>query len=127
MVLNKTELKKFEKLLLEERERLLNSIENIEEASRTESGRDNGGDLTSYAETGTDSFGMETALNIASGESQRLMDINDALQRIKRGTYGICEGSGKPIPKKRLEAFPAARFCVEYQEELERDQTGRRY
>ena len=125
-MLTKAELKKFESLLLEERDRLLGSIRNIEEASRTESGRDSGGDLASYAESGTDSFEMETALNIASGESKRLMDINDALNRIKNGTYGICEGSGKPIPKKRLEVFPAARYCVEYQEELEREQHNMR-
>ncbi|MBW7865922.1 MAG: TraR/DksA C4-type zinc finger protein [Candidatus Hydrogenedentes bacterium] len=126
-MLSKVELKKFEKLLLEERDKLTGSIRSIEHASRTESGRDNGGDLTSYAEKGTDSFEMETALNIASGESERLMDINDALQRIKSGTYGVCEGSGKSIPKKRLEVFPAARYCIEYQEELEREQSSRRF
>ena len=125
-MLTKTELKKFEKMLLEERDRLMGSVRSIEEASRTEASRDNGGDMTSYAESGTDSFELETSLNIASGESQRLMDIADALQRIKNGTYGICEGSGKPIPKKRLEAFPAARYCVEYQEELEREQAHNR-
>ncbi len=125
-ILTKTELKKFEKMLLEERARLVGSVRSIEEASRTETGRDAGADLTSYAESGTDSFELETSLNIASGESQRLMDIADALQRIQNGTYGVCEGSGKPIPKKRLEAFPAARYCVEYQEELEREQMHNR-
>ncbi len=125
-MLTKTELKKFEKMLMEERDRLMGSVRSIEEASRTEGGRDSGGDLTSYAESGTDSFELETSLNIASGESQRLMDIADALMRVQKGTYGICEGSGKPIPKKRLEAFPAARYCVEYQEELEREQQHNR-
>ena len=117
--LSKKDIEKFKKMLLAEREHLIASINNIEETSRTESGHDNGADLASFAEIGTDSFNIETALNIASGESRRLRDVIDALDRIERGTYGICEGSGQPIPKKRLEAFPSARFCIEYQQELE--------
>lgn len=125
--LTKAELKRFEKMLIEERDRLMASIRNIQEESRTESARDNGADLASYAETGTDSFNLETALNIASTESQRLREIIDALDRIAKGTYGICEGSGKPIPKKRLEAFPSARYCVEYQAELEKENAQHMY
>ncbi len=124
--MNERELKKFEKQLLEERERLFRNIRNIEEVSRSGYGRDNGLDLTSFAETGTDSFDLETSLNIAGYESEQLLEIDDALDRIKRGTYGICEGSGKPIPKKRLEAFPAARFCIEHQEQLEKENAMRR-
>ncbi|HDP33747.1 MAG TPA: hypothetical protein ENN29_01410 [Candidatus Hydrogenedentes bacterium] len=114
-------------MLLAERDRLTATINNIEEASRTESGRDNGADLASFAETGTDSFNLETALNIAGSESQRLRDVIDALDRIERGTYGICEGSGKLIPKKRLEAFPSARYCLEYQQELEKEAASNEY
>jgi RNA polymerase-binding protein DksA len=120
--MTKKDLARFEKLLWEEREKLVGTIRRIEDTSRNESGRDNGGDLSSYAESGTDNFNLETALNIASGESDRLAEIEEALGRIKDGTYGTCEGSGNPIPMKRLEVFPAARFCVEYQEELERQQ-----
>lgn len=125
--LTKADLKRFEKMLLEERDRLVESIRNIQEESRTESSRDNGADLASYAETGTDSFNLETALNIASTESQRLREATDALDRIAKGTYGICEGSGEPIPRKRLEAFPSARYCVEYQAELEKESAQHQY
>ena len=44
----------------------------------------------------------------------RLEHINKALARIEEGTYGICEVSGKAIPKDRLEANPAATTCIEY-------------
>ena len=125
--LTKSDIAKFQKMLLAERDRLTATINNIEEASRTESGRDNGADLASFAETGTDSFNLETALNIAGTESQRLRDVIDALDRIERGTYGICEGSGKLIPKKRLEAFPSARYCLEYQQELEKEAASNEY
>ncbi|HOC70844.1 MAG: General stress protein 16O [Candidatus Hydrogenedentes bacterium ADurb.Bin101] len=126
-MVSKADAKRLKKMLIEERDRLISSIRNIEEASRTESGHDNGADLSSFAETGTDNFNLETALNIAGTESKRLRDVMDALLRIEKGTYGICEGSGKPIPLKRLEAFPSARYCVEYQEQLEKESSSNLY
>jgi RNA polymerase-binding transcription factor DksA len=45
---------------------------------------------------------------------KRHKDIGDALEKMDKGTYGICEVSGEPIPFKRLEADPAARTLVEY-------------
>lgn len=118
--MNKRDLKKFEKMLLAERDRLTGSIKSIEDASRYESGRDNSGDLSSYAESGTDNFELETALNIASGESHWLSEVSEALDRIQSGTFGICEGCEKEIPRKRLEAFPSAKFCVPCKEEIEK-------
>lgn len=118
--MNKKDLKKFEKLLMAERDRLTGSIKNIEDASRYESGRDNSGDLSSYAESGTDNFELETALNIASGESNWLNEVSEALVRVQKGTFGTCEGCEKEIPRKRLEAFPSAKYCVPCQEEIEK-------
>jgi len=126
-MVSKADVKRFQKMLIEERDRLMTSIRNIEEASRTESGHDNGADLSSFAETGTDNFNLETALNIASSESERLRDVMDALVRIDKGTYGVCEGSGKSIPTKRLEAFPSARYCLEYQELMEKESSRNQY
>lgn len=121
-MMNKKDMKKFEQMLLEQRQRLINSIRSIEEESRSEGGRDASPDLASYAEAGTDAFEMETALNIASHESDQLKEIDAALERIQKGTYGVCEGSGQEIPRKRLEVFPSARYTVEYQEQIEKEQ-----
>lgn len=123
--MNKRDLTKFEQLLLQERDRVGGHIRNIEHASRHESGRESGGDLSSYADVGTDSFELETALNIASGESNWLNEIDDALARIRKGKFGQCEGCDSSIPKKRLEVFPSARFCISCQEEYEKNQTAR--
>lgn len=123
MSMNKKDAKKFEKLLIAERDRLSGSIRNIEDASRYESGRDNSGDLSSYAESGTDNFELETALNIASGESHWLNEVTEALVRIEKGGYGTCEGCEKEIPRKRLEVFPSARFCVVCQGEIEKQKS----
>jgi DnaK suppressor protein len=52
-------------------------------------------------------------------ERRLLVQIEDALGRIETGTYGICEGTGKPISKARLEAQPWARYSVEYAKMVE--------
>ena len=119
--MNTKEAKKFEKQLLGELERLNNGIRSIEESALHESAREATGDLYSYAETGTDNFERETALNIATGETQRLRDVSDALKRIETGSFGICEGCEEQIPKKRLDVFPAARYCIKCQSKLEKE------
>jgi DnaK suppressor protein len=49
-------------------------------------------------------------------ESDLLRELEDALSRLARGDYGICQGCRQPIPAKRLEALPWARFCLVCQE-----------
>jgi len=56
---------------------------------------------------------------LMDSERKLLHEIDDALQRIENKTYGVCEGTGQPIPKARLEAQPWARHCVEYTRMLE--------
>lgn len=119
--MNKREAKKFEKQLLTELERLSSGIRHIEESALHQSVRETTGDLYSCAETGTDNFDRETALNIATGETERLREVTDALRRIEEGTYGVCEGCEEPILKKRLEAFPSARYCIKCKSKIEKN------
>lgn len=121
--MNKKEAKKYEKLLEAERNRLSHGLRKLEEETLYDSTPEHTGDLTSYAEVGTDNFERETALNIASNESYRLREVDEAMARVQNGSYGICEGCEKEIPRKRLEVYPAARYCVECQSKLERDGT----
>lgn len=72
------------------------------------------------ADAGSDSYDRDFALNLLSQEQDALFEIDEALKRLAKGTYGVCEMSGKPIPKARLEARPFARFTVECQNEIER-------
>jgi RNA polymerase-binding protein DksA len=71
------------------------------------------------ADIGTDNYEQEFALGLMDSERKLLRGIDDALGRIEQGTYGICEGTGKPIPKARLEAQPWAEYCIEYARMLE--------
>jgi DnaK suppressor protein len=72
------------------------------------------------ADAGSDAYDRDFALSLLSREQDALYEIDQALRRIELGTYGICEMSGKPIPRARLEAIPFARFTVECQSQLER-------
>lgn len=119
--MRKSEMKKFEKLLLSEREHLTKGIRTIGDDVLKSAELERGADLTSFAEAGTDSNDRETALRLASGESQMLRGVNDALLRIENGTYGTCVECEKPIPTKRLEVFPAAQRCVECKTKLEKE------
>jgi len=72
------------------------------------------------ADAGSDAYDRDFALSLLSQEQDALYEIDQALKRIELGTYGICEMSGKPIPHARLEAIPFARFTVECQSQLEK-------
>src|SRR5438445_13234920 len=72
------------------------------------------------ADAGSDAYDRDFALSLLSPEQDALYEIDQALKRIEVGTYGICEMSGKPIPHTRLEAIASARFTVECQSQLEK-------
>jgi DnaK suppressor protein len=78
------------------------------------------------ADAGSDAYEKDFALSLLSQEQDALYEIEEALKRIEVGTYGICEMSSKPIPHARLEAIPFARFTVECQQQLEKENRGRR-
>lgn len=118
--MNKRKREKFKKLLLNERRHLTKGIKTLEEDTLQSSERDTTGDLSSFAEAGTDANDRDTALRLASGESEMLRQVDEALQRCEDGTYGICIDCEKPIPEKRLEVFPAAQRCVECKSEYEK-------
>ena len=121
--LSNTEKEHFRKLLLEKRREILRNVNGIEDEALKKSRLDATGDLSSMpihmADIGTDNYEQEFALELMDSERKLLREIDDALGRIEQNTYGICEGTNKPIPKARLEAQPWARYCVEYARMLE--------
>ena len=72
------------------------------------------------ADAGSDAYDRDFALSLLSQEQDALYEIDQALKRIEMGTYGVCEMSGKSIPHARLEAIPFARFTVDCQSQLEK-------
>src|SRR5205809_4284663 len=72
------------------------------------------------ADMGTDNYEQEFTLGLVEKDRNLLREINNALAKIQNGAYGLCEGTGKPITKARLEAQPWARFSIEYARNMER-------
>lgn len=68
---------------------------------------------TYIADAGSDNYEIENTLGLMDSERKLLEQINDALRRIENGSYGICQGNSKPIPKTRLAAIPWAKYCIE--------------
>lgn len=64
------------------------------------------------ADVGTDNFEQEFTFSLMQVGSVRLSEVEDALQRIEEGTYGICESCKTRIPKARLDAIPYASLCI---------------
>ena len=116
--LTSAEIEGYRQLLLEKWAELLGDVNHIEEEALRTSRLDAAGDLSSMpihmADLGTDNFEQEFALGLMDSERKILAEIRDALQRIDQGTFGICEGTGKPIAKARLDAKPWARYCIDY-------------
>lgn len=73
------------------------------------------------ADAGTDSFDRDFALSRVSSEQDAVYEIDEAMMRIRRGTYGICELTGKPIEHERLEAIPWTRFSAAAEQQLEKN------
>ena len=114
---------RFKQILLEKRKEIVGNVNEMEDEALKKSRLDATGDLSSMpihmADIGTDNYEQEFALGLMDSERKLLKEIDDALQRIEQGTYGICEASDKPIANARLEAKPWARYCVEYAQKLE--------
>ena len=108
----------FKQALLQKRREIFQNVFEIEGEALKKSRLDASGDLSSMpihmADLGTDNYEQEFALDLMDSERRILHEIDDALQRLDEGTYGVCEGTGEPIPKARLNAQPWARYCVEY-------------
>ncbi len=72
------------------------------------------------ADVATNTYDRDWALGMLSADQNALYEIEEALNRIRTGTYGICELTGRPIPAERLNAIPWTRFTAAAERELER-------
>jgi DnaK suppressor protein len=78
-------------------------------------------------DAGSDAYDRDFALSVLAKEQDALYEIEQALYRIKVGSYGICEISARKIPQARLEAIPFARLTVECQAQWEKEYGNRRF
>jgi RNA polymerase-binding transcription factor DksA len=117
--------RRFYKVLMDLRLHLTEGLNLHTEETLKRSSKDDSGDLSSYgqhmADAGTDTFDRDFALSLVSSEQEALTEIDAAIKRIREGTYGICEVTGKPIAKERLLAVPFTRYSAEAQKDIEKN------
>ncbi len=118
MPLAKAEIAKYKKRLEELRDQFTRSLSiSTAEVKRPD-------EATGYsqhqADQGTDDFDRQVNLEVTGEEFRILRQIDRALEKIREGTYGICDVSGEEIPKPRLDAMPYANTTVKAQEKIEK-------
>ena len=117
--LTKKELDEYRALLLDKRRAAMRLLNGMEDAAL----RSPDGNLSNMpnhmADMGSDVYDQDFTLSMAEGERKILEEIDAALLRIENKTYGVCQLSGKPISKARLEAKPWAKYTVEAERIME--------
>ena len=126
--MNADDLKVWRNKLLGERGQIETELAAMLESAGA-TAQDSSGDLSTHsshmADQGTDTMEREKAFLFVSQKRRRLDEIDIALLRVKKGTFGTCEACGQAIPERRLERVPSASMCVpckELQEKQEKKQ-----
>ena len=122
--MKKKDLEKYEALLLEKRNGLIEEMGLLKKSTLDSTAKDASGELSSYsthmADQGTDADEREKAFMLHSKGGRLLYHIDEALRRIKDKTYGKCVECGEEISSARLEAVPHARLCIACKEKEEK-------
>ncbi len=113
--------RKYREQLKAIRQEILGDVEVSKQRSQ-EMGDDGTQDIADMA---ANTYSRQMMMDLGEKERERLRLVDMALQKLENGDYGICEECGHPIPEKRLEIMPHARFCVGCLDHIEkRDRTG---
>jgi RNA polymerase-binding transcription factor DksA len=115
------ELASYKSRILALRSRLRGEVAQMADGALETPLTENNGDLSSAADFGTDNFQREFTLGLVEGKDATLEQIEEALERIATGTFGICDVCQTKIPRARLDAIPYAGHCVECAAKLERE------
>jgi DnaK suppressor protein len=116
--MDKKSVEQFKKKLLDKRRELTRAyIRNKTYGKES----DEGGTQDS-ADKASTSYTKEFLYSLSNTERNVLQQVEDALERIEEGEFGVCDECGEPIQKKRLEAVPWARYCLACQEAVDKGQ-----
>ena len=118
--LNAKDIQRYRELLLTKRRELLGDVSSMEDEALRNSGGSNLSNLPIHmADMGTDNYEQEFTLGLVEKDRRILRDIHAALGKLQDGTFGVCEATGLPISKERLEAQPWTRYSIEHARKLE--------
>ena len=114
--LDKKTLQRLKKILLKDREEIIGGVRQIYESSK-EIGQDG---IQDSGDEAANIYNKQILLSLNENERIRLQEVDEALDRLANGMYGICEECGGPIGLKRLEVRPVAKYCVPCKTKLEK-------
>ncbi len=117
--MKKKDLEKFEKLLIEKRERLIRNATNTLESEMTL----DSADLPDEMDLASSEYLQSFQFRLRGRERTFLAKIEGAINKIKDGSFGVCDECGEPISAKRLEARPETTKCIKCKEEQEREES----
>jgi DnaK suppressor protein len=106
--MNDKQLKKFKSLLEEMKEKIMSDVEQTLSEMTTQTGN-----IPDPNDRATVESDRNFELRIRDRERKLMNKIDEALNRIEEGDYGICDSCGEDIAIKRLEARPVAKFCID--------------
>jgi DnaK suppressor protein len=119
-----TQLSDLRRKLETSRTNLLSTERDAEREGLTDLSEEETGEIshvrTHAADLGSDEFQRDLMLSLADDEIREIQDIEDALIKIQKETYGICEECAGEIPFERLEVLPYARYCGPCEMKLEK-------
>ena len=125
--MNKKDLKYFKEILLKKRAEIAKNMEYLRDTALNSTSQEASGDHSAYsfhmADQGTDAMEREKAFLFASRDDKYIKQIDEALERIEDGTYGICRVTGKEIGRERLEDVPTT--TISYEAKLKESKSGR--
>ncbi len=115
--MDQQQLDHIKEIILKKKEEVQKNLEYLRSTVLDSTTKEATGDHSAYsyhmADLGTDNMEREKAFMFAARDEKYLKQLNDALQRIENGTYGICRVCGKEISYKRLEAVPTTTICFD--------------
>ena len=118
--LTRKDLNHFRNRLIEKRTEIIGDVQSMEGDARNNSGGNLSHIPMHMADVGSDNYEQEFTLGLVESERRLLGEIDEAITRISKGTYGVCVESGKPITRARLDAKLWAKYSIEVVREKER-------
>lgn len=123
---SKKELNFYQEKLFNLRDEIYTQMQDLSEETLRKSQKEMSGDFSGYsihmADVATDNYDREFNLGLVSNERKVLLEIDEALNRIKDSSYGICLKCEEHIDEARLNAIPYARYCKACKEKLEKEE-----
>ncbi len=107
--------------LEELRAELVRMVEGLDEDQRSQAEDEEDFTVHDSGDMSQSLFTREMDATVEQTMEKRLESVDRAFQKIEEGTYGICDDTGEPIPRGRLEAMPEAIYTVEAQQRRERE------